>query len=136
MKNCTYYYFDGIIKTEDFDFGNILLVKKPYKNNFIHNISCKTLIGAKPLQFRFSKEDEFLRFSNRTRYLLLFCPEKYDVIYNRIRYLISQKMVLHMFFLIFMEKIEIDLSEFLSLVKTLPLRYVIIKPFKSVRNKK
>ena len=115
MKNCTYYYFDGIIKTEDFDFGNILLVKKPYNNNFIHNISCKNLIGAKPLQFRFSKEDEFLRFSNRTRYLLLFCPEKYDVIYNRIRYLISQKMVLHMFFLIFMEKIKIDLFEFLYL---------------------
>ena len=30
MKNCTYYYFDDITKTEDFDFGNILLVKKPF----------------------------------------------------------------------------------------------------------
>ena len=62
MKNCTYYYFDGIIKTEDFDFGNILLVKEPCKYSFIYHISCKTLIGAKPLHFRFNKEDEFLRF--------------------------------------------------------------------------
>ena len=30
MKNCTYYYFDDITKTEDFDFGNILLVKKQF----------------------------------------------------------------------------------------------------------
>ena len=44
MKNCTYFYLDGIIKTEDFDFGNILLVKKPYKNTLIYNILCKTLI--------------------------------------------------------------------------------------------
>ena len=91
MKNCTYFYFDGITKTEDFDFGNILLVKKPYKNTLIYNILCKTLIGAKRLRIRFDKEDELIIFFDRTRYLLLFGPEKYIVICHRIRYLISQK---------------------------------------------
>ena len=32
------------------------------------------------------------------RYLVLFSPEKCDVIYNTIRYLISYDIVLHMFF--------------------------------------
>ena len=46
IKNCTCYYFDGIIKFEDFDFDNILLDEKSYENNFIYNISHKTLINA------------------------------------------------------------------------------------------
>ena len=33
----------------------------------------------------------FIRVYDGTRYLVLFGPEKYDVIYNRIRYMISQK---------------------------------------------
>ena len=107
------------------------------KNNLIYNISCKTLIGAKPLRIRFDKEGELTISFDRTRYLLLFGPEKYDVIYNRIRYLISQKNgITYVFFLIFMQKIKIDLFESLSLEKTLSLQNVIIILFKSVRNKK
>ena len=44
IKNCTCYYFSSKIKIEDFDFGNILLDEKSYKNIFVHNISCKTLV--------------------------------------------------------------------------------------------
>ena len=44
-------------------------------------MSYKTLIGAKSLRIRFDKIDGFT----------LFGPEKHDAIYNRIRYLISQK---------------------------------------------
>ena len=32
-----------------------------------------------------------MEFNDGTSYLVLFGPEKYDAIYNRIRYLISQK---------------------------------------------
>ena len=95
------------------------------------------MIGAKPLRIRFDKEGELTIFFDRTRYLLLFGPEKYDVIYNRIRYLISQKNgITYVFFLIFMQKIKIDLFESLSLEKTLSLQNVIIILFKSVLNKK
>ena len=31
IKNFTCYYFDDIIKFEDFDFDNILVDEKPYK---------------------------------------------------------------------------------------------------------
>ena len=45
----------------------------------------------------FVKADRFIRIYEGTRYLLLFGPKKYNVIYDRIRYLISQKKVLHVF---------------------------------------
>ena len=48
----------------------------------------KTLIDPKHLRFRFNKIDGFIRIYDETRYLTLFGSEKYDPIYNRIRYLI------------------------------------------------
>ena len=45
-------------------------------------------MDAKPLCIRFDKIDGFIRVYDRTRYLVLFGSEKYDSIYNRIRYLI------------------------------------------------
>ena len=90
MKSCTCYYFDYEIKFEDFNFYNILLdEKKPYRNILIYDISNKILIGAKPLLIRFDKVDAFIRVYDGTRYLVLFGLGKHDVIYNKIRYLIS-----------------------------------------------
>ena len=43
IKNCKCYYFDDIIKIEDFN--NILLDEKSCKNILIFNVSYKTLIG-------------------------------------------------------------------------------------------
>ena len=57
----------------------------------IYDISYKILIGAKPLPIRFDKVDGFIRVYDGNRYLVLFDPEKYDAIYNRIRYLIGVK---------------------------------------------
>ena len=65
--------------------------EKSCKNILVYHISYKTLIGAKPLRISFSKVDGFIRVFDGTRYLILFGPEKYYAIYNRIRYLISQK---------------------------------------------
>ena len=91
IKNRTCYYFDDIIKIEDFDLNNILIDKKSYGNILVYNISYKSLIDYKPLRIRFSKIDGFIRVYDGTRYLVLFEREKYDSIYQRIRYLISLK---------------------------------------------
>ena len=57
------------------------------------------MIGAKPLCLRFDKVDGFVRVYDGTRYSALFRPEKYDAIYNRIRYLIGQKsVIIYVFF--------------------------------------
>ena len=53
IKNCAFYYFYDIIKIEDFDFDNILLFEKSYKNILTYNFSHKSLINAKPLRIRF-----------------------------------------------------------------------------------
>ena len=43
IKNCTWYYFDDIIKFEDFDSDNILLDEKLWKYFGSQNIEwCKT----------------------------------------------------------------------------------------------
>ena len=78
------HYFDDIIKIEDFDFDNILLDEKSYKNIMIYNTSYKTLIGAKQLHITFNKVDGFIRVYDGTEYLVLFSPEKFDAIYNRL----------------------------------------------------
>ena len=91
VKNCTCYYFNDMIKLEDFDIDNILIDEKSHKNILIYDISYKTLIGSKPLRIRFDKIDGFIRIYDGTRYLTLFGSEKYGTIYNRIRYLISLK---------------------------------------------
>ena len=85
IKNYTCYYFDDKIKIEDFDFDNILLDEKSYESILVHNISYKTLIGAKPLCIRFDKVGGFITVYDRTGYLLLFGLEKHHAIYNRIR---------------------------------------------------
>ena len=54
IKNRVCYYVDDIIKIEDFDLHNILN-ENSYENILVYNISCKTLIGAKPLRIRFDK---------------------------------------------------------------------------------
>ena len=59
--------------------------KKSYENILIYKISCKTFIGATPLCIRFEKVDGFIKVYDGTKYLVLFGPEKNDVIYNRIR---------------------------------------------------
>ena len=46
IKNRTCYYFDNIIKTEDFNLDNFLIDEKSYENVLVYIISWKTLIGA------------------------------------------------------------------------------------------
>ena len=74
-----------------FDLDNILIDEKSYKNILSYNISYKSLSDYKPFRIRVDKIDVFIRVYDETRYLVLFGSEKYDSIYDRIRYLISVK---------------------------------------------
>ena len=114
-----------MIKIGDFDFHNILLDEKSYGNILIYNISYKTLISAKRLRIRLDKVDGFIRVYNGSRYFLLFGPEKYDAIYNRIRYLVSQKRNITFFFFHDSTRMKIDLSDSLPLEKPLTLHNII-----------
>lgn len=82
-------YFGNIIVFEDFDFNDILLNEKRYEKILIHKILYKTLIGPKPLRIKIEKIDVLIRVYDRSRYLVLNVPEKYDFIYNKFRYLIG-----------------------------------------------
>ena len=59
----------------------------------------KTSRGAKPLHVIFDKVDGFIRKYERTKYLPLFRYEKYEGIFQRIRYLFMLKSnALYVFF--------------------------------------
>ena len=63
--------------------------ERSYKNILVYDISYKTLFGSKPLRIKFDEVDRFIRVYDGIRYVVLFGPEKYDAIYNRIRYLLA-----------------------------------------------
>ena len=53
---------------------------------------------AKSLRIVFDKTDGFNRIYDRSRYLVLFSPEKWNTIYNKIGYLINLKRdITHVF---------------------------------------
>ena len=62
IKNLMCYYFDDIIKLEDFDLDNILIDEKPHENILIYYIS----FDSKPLGIRFSKIDGLTRIYDET----------------------------------------------------------------------
>ena len=55
IKNHTWYYFDAVIKLEDFDIDNIVIDEKSHENILIYDISYKNLIGSKPLLITHTK---------------------------------------------------------------------------------
>ena len=86
--------------------------EKSYENILIYDIFYKTLICAKPLRIMFDKVDGFIRVYDGTRYLVLSGPEKYDTIYNRLRYLKNQKVGITYLFSHNYAKIKVDSSDF------------------------
>ena len=134
MTNCMWYYFNDIIKFEDFDLDNILIDEKSYETILVYNTSYKTSIDAKPLHIKLDKMDAFIRVYDGARYLVLFWAAKYDSIYNSIRYLIGiisgiTYVISHNY-----ARIKIDSYDSLSLEKMFTFRNVIIF-IKSVFNK-
>ena len=62
IKNRTCYYFDDIIKIEDFDLDNFLIDEQSYENILVYKISYKSLIDSKPLVFNSIKYIDLLEF--------------------------------------------------------------------------
>ena len=123
IKNRKFYYFNEI---EDF-FENIDNIDEiSNKNILVYLISYKTLIDAKPLRIRFDKIDGFIRVYDGIRYLVLLGSEKYDFIYNRIRYLIGMKSGITYAMSHNYAKIKVDLYDSLSLEKTIIFHNAII----------
>ena len=102
----------------------------------IQNTLCKTFIGAKPLHIRFEKIDGFIKIYDGTKYLILSGPERserYDEIYDSIKYIISEKSditysISHNF-----TKMKVDSSDPFLLEKTMTFHDVIML-IKSVFN--
>ena len=129
IKNRPCYYFDDIMTVRDFDFDILLdekLCENSHENIFIYDISYKNFMGAKPLRIRVDKIVGFIKIYDGTRYLVLFGPERYDAIYDRIRYLINEKSditysIIHNF-----ARNRIDSCNILPLEETLTFHNVII----------
>ena len=62
------YYFDDVIKLQDFDLDNILIYEESYENIFIYDISYKTLNGSRPLWVTSDKIDGIIRIDDRITY--------------------------------------------------------------------
>ena len=82
----------------------------------------------------FGKVDGFIRVYNRTRHLVLFSSEKYDVNYNGIRYLVGVKSGIKYVFSHNYARINFNSYYSLNLKKTLTFHNDIIN-IKSVLNK-
>ena len=108
IKNRTFYYFDVIVKPEDFETDNILIDEKSHEITLIYEISYKIFIGRKPLLIRFDKIYRVTESYDGTTYLILFGLEKYDAVYNRNRYLISLKSSITCGFFHYYTKIKVE----------------------------
>ena len=98
-------FFYDIIKLEDFDLDNILIDQNHIKIFWYITFH---LFSPKPLRIRFDKIYGFIRIYDATRYLISLGPEKFDVSYNRLRYLISLKSGITCIFSHYYRKIKID----------------------------
>ena len=131
IKNRPCYYFEDVIKFEDFDLDNILIDEKLCENIIVYNISYKILIGDNSLRIRTDKIDGFIRVYDGTTYLVLFRTEKNDFSCNRI---IRAKSGIAYFISHNYAKIKVDSYDSLAVEKNLTLHNVIIL-IKSVFNK-
>ena len=74
----------------------------------------------------FDKIKRFITIYDETRYLTLFSTEKYDVIYYKIKYLISLKSGIKYIFSHSFAKIKVDSYDSLPIENILTLHNVII----------
>ena len=86
------------------------------------------------MRIRFDQIDGLVRIYDGIIYLTLFGSEKYQAIYNRIRYLISIKSAITYIFSHYFAKMKVDSYDYLPIEKILTLHNVVIH-IKSVINK-
>ena len=91
-----------MINSTNINFSNISLGKKLYKSISIYDILYKTSTGPNPLRIRFDKIDRFIMvFDETTKNFALFDYELFDKNRNKIKYVISKKVVLQIVLIIF-----------------------------------
>ena len=77
IKNRTYYFFNDIIRIENFDVNNIKIDEKLYKNILIYYIRYVTIkkdqniYSVNPLYFGFNKMNGCFKGINGNKYLTL-----------------------------------------------------------------
>ena len=81
------------------------------------NCYSKKVKDSKPLRIRCYKIDVFVRIYDGARYLTLLGSEKYDTIYNRIRYLKSLQNGMTYIFSNYFAKIKVDSFDSLMFTK-------------------
>ena len=123
IKNRSFSYFDDIIKFEGFDLNNVLIGEKSYRNILVYKNSYKTLMGARLLHIVI---DRFIGVYDGSKYLVSFGGEKYDLIYNRIRYLIGVKSSIEYVFCHNSARIKVNSFDCLPLEKTMTFHNVIM----------
>ena len=134
IKNTASYYFDDIIRGFDINLYNIWLEEKLYENISVYDISYKTSAGPKPLCIRFDKIDRFIRVcGSEFRFWVLFDHGLFDKIVDKIKYLISDYVVLQIVLIIILER-----SELIYIILYLLKKYwffIMLLLIKSVVNK-
>ena len=105
IKNLACYHFDDIIKDRDSYLVDILLVEKLYEYISFFDIPCKTSTGPKPLRIKFDKTNGFIRVRGEEfRHFLLSDDGLFDKMFDKSKYLISEKVVLQLVLIIILEK--------------------------------
>ena len=105
VKNVMCYYFDGIINGSKINFSNILWSKKLYQIISVYNISYKSPAGLIPWCIRFNKIDEcIISLGGKIKHLVLFDYGLLDKICDKIKTLVSKKVVLQTVLFIILER--------------------------------
>ena len=76
IKNCTYYFFDGMISTKEFDLNNIKLDEKSYRNILIYYIAHKKMKDSKYIKM-YSVNPSYLIFRTVNGYFEEINGNKY-----------------------------------------------------------
>ena len=105
VKNVVCYYFDVIINGSKINFSNILWSKKLYQIISVYNISYKSPAGLIPWCIRFNKIDEcIISLDGKIKHLVLFDYGLLDKICDKIKILVSKKVVLQTVLFIILER--------------------------------
>ena len=105
VKNVVCYYFDGLINGSKINFSNILWSKKLYQIISVYNISYKSPAGLIPWCIRFNKIDEcIISLDGKIKHLVLFDYGLLDKICDKIKTLVSKKVVLQTVLFIILER--------------------------------
>ena len=105
VKNVVCYYFDVIINGSKINFSNILWSKKLYQIISVYNISYKSPAGLIPWCIRFNKIDEcIISLGGKIKHLVLFDYGLLDKICDKIKTLVSKKVVLQTVLFIILER--------------------------------